>query len=298
MRDFQKYMHVERYGNDEVQGIELGKCYVFPKIDGTNASVWMDNDEIRCGSRNRELSIDSDNAGFLNAMILDDEIIRALSEIPNIRLYGEWLVPHSLKTYRDDAWRKFYIFDVWSDDKDSWIPYDEYSEMLKPYELNIISPMAVINNATYDNLLREVNQNGFLIVDGKGVGEGVVIKNYNFANRFGNVVWAKIVTNEFKERNKKEFGHKEINGTKMVEQDIVDEFITEHLVNKVFAKIANEREGWNSKYIPRLLSTVYHDLVSEEIWGIVKKMKNPTINFKTLSTLTTIKIKEIRQDLF
>ena len=55
---FRKYTHVERFGNGAVNGIEVGECYIFPKIDGTNASVWWDDDllQIRTGSRTRELS--------------------------------------------------------------------------------------------------------------------------------------------------------------------------------------------------------------------------------------------------
>jgi hypothetical protein len=59
--DFKKYQHIERLGTTEVQNIELGECYVFPKIDGTNASVWLNNGEVQAGSRNRHLSFDSDN---------------------------------------------------------------------------------------------------------------------------------------------------------------------------------------------------------------------------------------------
>jgi hypothetical protein len=36
MNDFVKYQHIERYGVDEVNGIDIGTCYIFPKIDGTN----------------------------------------------------------------------------------------------------------------------------------------------------------------------------------------------------------------------------------------------------------------------
>lgn len=46
---FIKYQHVERFGNLEVQNIELGLCHIFPKIDGTNASVWLENGEIKAG---------------------------------------------------------------------------------------------------------------------------------------------------------------------------------------------------------------------------------------------------------
>lgn len=54
---FVKYMHLERYGNDEVDGIEQGTTYVFPKLDGTNAQVWLNEDgTIGAGSRNRTLS--------------------------------------------------------------------------------------------------------------------------------------------------------------------------------------------------------------------------------------------------
>lgn len=299
MKEFRKYMHLERYGNDEVQGIELGRCYVFPKLDGTNASVWNGGDgDILAGSRNRLLSIEEDNAGFYQAMLNDDSIAEFLSYHPSLRLYGEWLVPHSLKTYRDEAWRKFYVFDVFDDDAQEFLPYEKYADLLSTYDIEVIRPLAVIQNATYENLLREVEGNSFLIQDGKGAGEGVVIKNYQFKNRFGRVCWAKIVTNEFKEKHVSAMGCKELVGTKMVEQEIVDKYVTQALADKVFAKIVNEHQGWNSKYIPRLLETVFYDLVNEEAWNFVKAHKMPTVNFKTLHTLCIMRVKELKPELF
>lgn len=44
---FNKYMHIERFGADEVEDIEFGECYIFYKIDGTNGSVWMDEGKIK-----------------------------------------------------------------------------------------------------------------------------------------------------------------------------------------------------------------------------------------------------------
>lgn len=62
MSVFVKYQSLERLGTTEVIGIEQGRCYVFPKIDGTNASVWVcDKGEIHAGSRTRKLSLESDN---------------------------------------------------------------------------------------------------------------------------------------------------------------------------------------------------------------------------------------------
>ena len=76
---FKKYQHVERWGNTEVQDIEFGTCHVFPKIDGTNSSVWWDNSfgqfPLHCGSRNRTLLPGADNAGFL-AFVSGNKAIR------------------------------------------------------------------------------------------------------------------------------------------------------------------------------------------------------------------------------
>lgn len=39
--EFRKYQHVERFGTVETENIQVGVCYIFPKIDGTNSSVWL-----------------------------------------------------------------------------------------------------------------------------------------------------------------------------------------------------------------------------------------------------------------
>jgi hypothetical protein len=300
--EFKQYMHVERFGNDEVQGIELGGCYVFPKIDGTNASVWYNNG-LQAGSRKRQLSLDEDNAGFYRWVLEGDHRLEEyFADISvkeqKLRLFGEFLVPHSLRIYREEAWRKLYIFDVYSDTNERFLDYDEYSPLLNNFELDYIPPLCVMNNATYENLLVEIDNNSFLIQEGSGCGEGIVIKNYDYQNKFGRTVWAKIITNAFKEKHGKEMGHTVKNMKQMVEQEICDQYIDSHLVDKIYSKIVNENEGWNSKYIPRLLSTVYYDLINEELWDAVKKLKNPTINFKTLNTLAIIKIKKLKPELF
>lgn len=294
---FREYMHVERFGNDEVQGIELGECYVFPKLDGTNASVWVDeNYNIRAGSRKREITPDNDNAGFAKFALNDARIIGFLSEYPGFRLYGEWLVPHTLKTYSKDAWRKFYVFDVFNHYLDSYVPYNEYKEYLEKHDIDYIPAYSTMKNATYDHFLIELNKNDFLMSE--GVGEGIVIKNYNYKNKYGRTTWAKLVTSTFKESHKRVMGPDEKRFSDLIEEKIVDEFLKQDIVEKVYAKISNEEDGWNSKYIPRLLGTVYHDFVTEELWQGLKKHKNPTINFKTLNSLIVNKTKESLPHVF
>ena len=50
--------------------------------------------------------------------------------------------------------------------------------------------------------------------------------------------------------------------------------------------------------IPRLLQTVFYDLINEELWNIIKKHKNPRIDFAYLQRLTITKVKEKRKDIF
>jgi hypothetical protein len=294
--EFQKYQHLEKLGSDDTEGIEKGTCYIFPKIDGTNSSVWLDGEVIKAGSRNRKLTLDNDNQGFYNSITKDENIKNFFNDYPTLRLYGEWLVPHSLRTYREETWEKFYIFDV-VNSKGEYLHYDEYSKLLPKYNLEYIPCITKGHNLSYEQFIKLLDQNNYLIQDGKGVGEGIVVKNYDFRNKYGRIVWAKIVRSEFKELHRKEMGPHIVEGKKIIEDEIIDLYLTEALIEKEYQKIKNE-SGWNSKMIPRLLNTIYHTFVVEELWNIIKKKKNPTINFKTLLYFSNQKIKEIKKELF
>lgn len=299
-KDFRPYMHLEKFGATEVLNIELGNAYVFPKIDGTNGSIWYcDQNGVQAGSRKRHLSIQDDNAGFCDYVLNNERYNAFFDEFPHLRLYGEWLVPHSLKTYREDAWKRFYVFDVAVDDEEGvkYVHYEIYKHMLEKHGIDYIAPLAKINNGTYEQFVDQLAKNVFLVKDGEGAGEGIVIKNYDFCNRFGRQTWAKIVTSEFKEKHHKEMGPPELNGKKMVEEEIAEGFVTQALVEKVYAKIENE-DGWSNKKIPQLLNTVFYDVVREECWEFVKQFKNPTINFSALKHMVFTRVKKLKPELF
>lgn len=292
--EFKKYQHLERFGTAETNGIEMGMCYVFPKIDGTNSQLWW-NDILQAGSRKRHLTLEEDNAGFYEWALNQPKFGEFFKKYPMLRLCGEWLVPHTLRTYTEEAWRNFYVFDVMMGE-DAYMPYEEYKLILDEFDIEYIPPICKVENPTYERLIKQLDKNGYLIEDGKGTGEGVVIKNYDYQNRYGRTTWAKIVKNEFKSKHQK-VDVCEIKESKIIEEEIVKKYITLTLVEKEHAKISQE-DGWQSKYIPRLLNTVYYCLVTEECWNFVKENKNPVIDFKRLSLFTTQKIKELMPQLF
>ena len=301
---FIKYQHIEKYGTDETQNIEIGTCYIFPKIDGTNSSIWIENNIIKAGSRRRELSLDDDNAGFYEWVLKQDNLKLFLESHPHLRLFGEWLVPHSLKTYRDEAWRKFYVFDVCQvieGDENrplKYLRYEDYKILLDEFRVEYIPPIRIIKNGSYEDFIKVLEANNYLVKDGLGSGEGIVIKNYSYENKYKRQTWAKIITSEFKEKHHKEMGAPIVNGKQLVEDEIVNDFCTDVLIKKTFEKIKLENSGWNSKYIPQLLGRVWYDLIREESWTFIKRLKNPVINFKTLQYKVTLKIKEILPEIF
>lgn len=299
---FRKYDHVERFGTDEVEGIEIGDVLVFPKLDGTNASVWIEYHEfagphICTGSRNRKLSAENDNAGF------HDWATRCLSASmfmengPSWTLYGEWLVPHTIKTYREEAWSKFWVFDVFCREKERYLHYDEYTPILTKFGYDVIEPLVRYKSPpSEEQLLVDVAKNTYLMQDGS-IGEGVVIKNYEWRNKYGRQPWAKLVRNEFKEENRRAFGVTEKVGEASVESKIAEKYVTKVLVDKTLAKIQLETQE-RRRVIPRLLQTVFHDLVTEDIWHAVKEFNNPKVDFKKLQQYTIYWVKKHVPEVF
>lgn len=326
MSNFRKYDHVERVGHPDVEGIDIGTVHIFPKLDGTNASVWLEMSPcgevgtLGCGSRRREITPKDDNHGFAKWAHDTDidaggfhRLTELLVEHPTWVLYGEWLVPHTLKTYRDDTWRKFYVFDVWDRATERYVPFDEYAHVLDDAGVNVIWPLAIATNPRSDQIIGWAEGNTFLVKEGEGPGEGVVLKNYAWTNKHGRQPWAKHVRGEFKEKHGKAMGVPEPDGGFQVELAAVEELLTAEMVQKTLtatvmavagspqptAKISSLALEHRAKVIPRLLETVYHDFVVEETWTILKKWKaHQTIDFKRLRSAVVAKTKTYCPELF
>jgi hypothetical protein len=218
---------------------------------------------------------------------------------PNHRLFGEWLVPHTLKTYREEAWRRFYVFDITVPTAEGfdYIPYEVYVPWLEECELDYAPLQVIITTGNYESFIAELEKNTFMVEDGKGAGEGIVLKNYGFRNRFGRITWAKIVRNEFVEKHGREMGTRNPVGGELVEAKMAEE-VSSELIDKVYANIKTEMQGWQSRYIPRLLETVFHDFIVEDTWRMLKKYKLPSVSYKTLKALVIARIKEIKPEVF
>lgn len=295
--EFTKYTHVERVGKREVDGILNGEnLHVSLKIDGTNASVYWKDGSLHAGSRTRELSEENDNAGFYVWTQSNNPEAILLREFcadhPNLIIYGEYTGRNkfvgSIKYYKPEMLNQMWIFDVYDINTEQYLPDAEWRKMLiaNGFASWIVPLLGVYDYPTEEELITSLKSVTWGL-NGEGkFHEGVVIKSSNYRNPWGRNTYGKIVLSEF-QQNKAENKRKKVN-VEDVEQYIVDNWLTDAELSKALAKTEvyfdKEFTKTEGKMIGFFLNTCYQAIL-EEINDIVKKLKNPIIDFSKLNTL-------------
>lgn len=278
MTTFKKYPKIITLGKTETLQLLQHPVTVQEKIDGANASIWLDpNNQIAYGSRNSQLEKTKGLRGFVETMEQNkQQILSYLLENPTVTLYGEWLVKHTIN-YPQNAYQKFYLFDI-RDETPS--PRDQKEVQQVAQKLGFEYPKIFVENkkVTLEELKTFVGQTG---IDGTEHGEGIIIKNVDFRDKYGDMLYAKMVGEQFAETKK-------ISKSKLldskVEEELATKYCTQARVVKVAQKLADELDvELEEKDIPRVIQTVFYDIVEEEIWAIVKK--GYTVNFKLFSKI-------------
>lgn len=286
--EFRRYQKIHRFGAEENEGIlDSGMCYVQEKVDGANTQIWMKDGKLCIGSRNQDLGDGSFN-GF-KQYVEEHFGIRAFFEAnPNHRLYGEWLVRHTI-AYKETSYKKFYLFDIEVDDRMLTTP--EVYVLADLYKIETPKMFLAKECPTVEEIKSFVGQSEL-----GEKGEGVVIKNPTFVNKFGSLEYAKIVTEQFKEDNAVVFGGNNKHSDSYWEMYVINKYMTLGRIQKIMNKIQPTiDERLDMKHIPRITNTAFHDMMTEEIWEIVSKV--PALDFKKLQRLSMKKSKQIYVDI-
>ena len=300
MSVYKSYQHIEKLGSSEVEGILNGTCYLTYKIDGTNGCIFLKDDgTIGFGSRRRELSLDNDNASFMSAIVNNPLLYHELKLFfelkPDIIIYGEWLVPGTLKTYNKDAWRKFYVFDMYDTTTNKYIPYEEMKCLIRNNfaVLDVIPLLAKLENPTQEDIEKLLDRTGEYLVT-SGLGEGIVIRRFDFVNKYGRTTWAKMLTEDFKnKKNKVRSENKDNKEEFPTEHEIITKFLTPEHIQKEYNKLIEIKGDWSSKYIFELLNRVFTEFFKDNWEIILKKFHMPTINFRVLKSLCDNEVKRV-----
>ena len=308
MTQYRKFMHVERLEKSECDGLlQNDAVYITAKVDGTNCVIWYDQEKKKVcgGSRTRQLSEFSDNAGFYQWLTSDFgeavSLRKVVEEHPNWIVYGEWLgfakFIGQIKTYNQDAKGHVYIFDVFDVEDEDYMPDPEWRAELAKYDLEpyFVELLAVLDHPTYEDIAEVAKSNKFLLDYAEHPGEGVVCKVPHWRNSWGHNIYGKLVLEEFKQRQgtpKK----KQPQVREGLESDIVDYWVTEAELTKAKAKVCvaldvDEFDKKSGKHIGYFMEIVWQALM-DEMGAIVKQNKNPIIDFRLLRNASNIKARK------
>lgn len=287
--EFKAYPKIMRLGKEETDGILDVKLTVQEKVDGANVSIWLADGKLCFGSRTRQLPDDESFNGFGAAVKANTAILHYLEQYPHRRLYGEWLVKHTI-TYPDEAYRKIYLYDVYDHEIEDWLDQPAVKEIATLCDIEY--PQIFVQ----DVIITEAEIKEFV---GKSFigpqGEGVVLKA-DFTNRFGDKVYAKVVHEKFKESNAIVFGGNNKHSETYWEMYVVNKYCTVARVQKIMNKLQPMQERrLHMEETSKVAGTCYHDLIQEEAWEIVKKV--PALNFKKLQSLCMRKFIQIYHDI-
>lgn len=231
-----KYQDITRLGHKSTLGVlgEGDHIIIQEKIDGANASFRRDGDLIRAYSRNNELSLSNNLGGFWQwTQTLD---VNQLVE--GAIYFGEFTNPHKVK-YPEHL-KQFFLFDIYDTDTERYIAFKFVESEAKRLNLNLVPVFYEGEYKGFDHLMSFVGQTklGGVMGDIEG-GEGIVVKNVDYTDRFGNQKFVKLVTDKFREvQSQKAPKDPKIELTQ--EQVFVDQTVTEARVEKFLHKFVDE----------------------------------------------------------
>lgn len=261
---FHKYQDVaHKFEDEETQGLLDGKLVMQPKLDGTNLQIFNHNGEMIITSRTEIETATTQFTGAYETVRNNENIARLLKDYPNYKIVGEWLKRHKI-SYAEDAYDQFYAFDIILLDTEfdngirDYVDWEVAYPLLQSYNIKAV-PYRIITKDQLQlgtSILFNMEESRYLLTEEAIGGEGIVIKNYNYKNRFRRQIWCKII-------NRDSYKHKmpKIRSPKVdesLETDYLLENLTPHLLDKAYHKI-NDISPFTKKDIGKYMVEILTD---------------------------------------
>ncbi len=291
--EFRKYDKIRRLGDSENDGILRGTVVVTEKLDGANASIWYDDElgAVVYASRNGVMGhvdlatgdMEGDSfrglGEWVHSQVGNHVLIDNLVD-DGVRLYGEWLVKHKVE-YKPEFMNRFYLVDV--EHGEVFAKPESIPSYAAQSEIPHAPVLGVFENPTVTEIKELVGQSDMAV----DRGEGAVIKNGTFVNKYGRQAHAKIVCEKFQEakgakvRKVRDYG--DIDGIVTV---VVEAFITEARISKLVGKIAEETgDDLSMNMTGRVLGQHWQDMWNEEAHAIIKVVGRNDFNFSRFKAI-------------
>lgn len=294
-----RYCHIERLGSDECEGILLGSVIVQEKIDGACATVAMHPTKygIVIASRKNVISIggvpDHGFRGLVEYVLSHDGINDLLKCYPGWILRGEWLVHHTVR-YRDESYGKLYIFDVEETTKIEgkqrrrFLHVDQYKDPLAERNILMVPEIARLESPTAEELQTLAVGPSALGDNGR---EGIVIKRYDYRNKYGQVTWAKLLADKVQTNGATQPGQRKRQADYLEAK--FASLATDHFVHKIMDKIVDFQGNVSITDMPQILGRAWYELFTEELWNFVSKNHVKHFNFDVARKHVTRRVRDI-----
>lgn len=272
-----KYPKLTRKGN-RVHHVPIEKQFnpndtivVTEKLDGANASFYIDVENIHAFSRNQKLHEGNTLRGFypwIVGHVVNEIDSRDYHLIEGkLILFGEWLVPHTVDYgERFNAVDRFYLFDAYNIKENRFLNWFEIELLAKILKLQtpkvLYRGKAAEMPATFFDLLKRDTA----AMD--GIGEGVVVKKAYYGE-FDNQNYMKVITPEYSETRPVRKTKEPKPATAL--QHFVSDHMTRVRVEKTVLKLIDEGDlspdvtvQDMGSVLPKVNDALVKDLMEEE----------------------------------
>lgn len=195
-----KYHSIVRYGHKTTQDVlnKGDKIIIQEKVDGANASFAIVDGELKCWSRNKELNASNTLEGFYGWVQHNVEPDKLLE---GVIYFGEWTAQHKV-VYEGYA-KQFFLYDIYNLHLEEYVSFSMVRDEAKRLGLQLIPVFFEGEFESFEQLTEYVGRtelNGKLC--GEPSGEGIVVKNVAYRDRFGKQLFVKLVVDKFAEVQK------------------------------------------------------------------------------------------------
>lgn len=281
---YKKYDKILNKGFQLSDFVETG-IEVTEKLDGSNASFTYDADakKVRVFSRNQELTENNNLNGFYQYVqeFVKDFNDLQIATLSDYTIFGEWLTKHTV-TYKDEAYNKFYAFDVFNKKSGYYVSHRLRLEVFStlqlktPEEFMTFEPaeLLMLNKEDVLNAIKDsVGESSLTLTP--DTGEGVVIKSLGVRDPDNDPSY-KLVTDRFRETK----GLKQQKPTGL-QVHLVDYAITEARMKKIIFKKLDEQvlteEDLTLQNFGKVMGSVakefQDDIIEEEMDEIIKQIR-------------------------
>lgn len=236
MKEIKKYTDVIRYGKSNTEGVikEGDIISISEKLDGSNAQFSLDGNEVYCQSR--KIKVDENNTlrGFYGWV--QENIVPIKDKLnPNYRYIGEYLVSHKIQ-YQEDKYQQFYMFSIWDEEKEEYLSDDIVISEAERLGLKTVEYFYIGEFISYEHMQSFIGKSNITLNPNDG--EGIVVKNTNYRDRFGNQVFVKLVSEKFAEVQKQKLPKNPNINQKEI--SLIESVLTKARVDKLLHKLVDE----------------------------------------------------------